>query len=235
MELSAALHGIQIADATKSALGCERGMTDLSAVTDDNLLEQMAAGSEEAFLALYERRQGPIYRFALQMSGSVTVAEDVTQDVFLTLMKVARNFDRRKGVAASFLYGIARNLVLKRHEADRNFLPISDEGDEGSVIDDVRFVTSFDPVGEMTRAETIDRVRKAVLALPHHYREAVVFCDLHDLTYAQAAEIIGCRVGTVRSRLHRGRAILLSRFLSAKDRNDTDKKTKREASFGVSV
>ena len=235
MELSAALHGIQIADATKSALGCERGMTDFSAVTDDNLLEQMAAGSEEAFLALYERRQGPIYRFALQMSGSVTIAEDVTQDVFLTLMRVARNFDRRKGVAASFLYGIARNLVLKRYEADRNYLPFSDEADEEPTGNDLRFVTAFDPVGEMSRAETVDRVRKAVLALPHHYREAVVFCDLHDLTYAQAAEIIGCRVGTVRSRLHRGRAILLAKFLSSEDRKQSDEKTKKEASFGVSV
>jgi len=229
MELSAALHGIPIADATKSAVECERGMTDFSAVTDDNLLEQMAAGSEEAFLALYERRQGAVYRFALHMSGSASVAEDVTQDVFLTLMRVARNYDRQKGAAGSFLYGIARNLVLKRHEVERNFLPISDDTADGTQIDDVRFVTTFDPVGEMSRMETIERVRKAVLALPHHYREAVVLCDLHDLTYAQAAEIVGCRVGTVRSRLHRGRSILHSRFLSG------DKKSQKEASFGVSV
>ncbi len=173
----------------------------------------MVAGSEEAFMTLYERKQGPIYRFALQMSGSVATAEDVTQDVFLTLMRVAGSFDRERGSVGAFLYGIARNLVLKRFEVERSYVPISNEDDDGASHEDPRFVTDFDPVIELARAETIDRVRKAVLSLPPHYREIVVLCDLHEMTYAQAADVVGCRVGTVRSRLHRARSILLERLV----------------------
>ena len=65
-----------------------------------------------------------------------------------------------------------------------------------------------DPLGDLTRAESIEALREAVLTLPVRYREAVVLCDLQEMTYADAAAAIGCAVGTVRSRLHRGRALL---------------------------
>ena len=81
-----------------------------------------------------------------------------------------------------------------------------------------------------------------MLSLPNHYREIVVLCDLHDMTYAQAAEIVGCRVGTVRSRLHRARSILLSRLVPQSirtherdDEPDKEEKSRREAFLGYSV
>ena len=130
------LSGIQSAEViTDNSLSTSAAMTDFSAVKDDDLLEGMVAGSEEAFMVLYERRQSSVYRFALQMTGSVSTAEDITQDVFLTIIRAARNFDREKGSAGAFLYGIARNLVLKRFEIERNYLPIAHEdGGEGSEI-----------------------------------------------------------------------------------------------------
>ena len=209
-------------------------MPEVKVVSDVDLVKQMVAGSEEAFMELYVRKQASIYRFALQMSGSEAAAEDVTQDVFVTLLRVASSFDQGRGSVGAFLYGIARNLLLKRFQIERNYIPISSEDDHGEAHEDPRLVTNFDPLGDLVRAETIDRVRKAVLSLPPHYREMVVLCDLHEMSYAQAAAIVGCRVGTVRSRLHRARSILLDRLVPREIREDEDKKAK-EAFLGYSV
>jgi RNA polymerase sigma-70 factor, ECF subfamily len=209
-------------------------MPELELVSDVDLVKQMVAGSEEAFMTLYTRKQGSIYRFALQMSGSVAAAEDITQDVFLTLLRVAGSFDQERGSLGAFLYGIARNLLLKRFEVERNYIPISNEDQDGEAQEDPRLVTNFDPLGDLVRAEAIDRVRKAITTLPPHYREMVVLCDLHEMSYAQAAAIVGCRVGTVRSRLHRARSILLERLVPRQVRDDENKKPK-EAFLGYSV
>jgi RNA polymerase sigma-70 factor (ECF subfamily) len=77
---------------------------------------------------------------------------------------------------------------------------------------DENFVSDVDPLRDLTRDETIKAVQQAVLALPQHYREVVVLCDLHELSYAETAEIVGCAVGTVRSRLHRARGLLIEKL-----------------------
>lgn len=163
----------------------------------------MVAGDEAAFVALYRRRQAGVYRFALQMSGSESTAEDVTQDVFLTLMRDGGKFDSRRGSVAAFLYGIARNYVLRaldrepqRDAVEENEMPAPEAG----------------PLEMLTRTETIEFVRSAVTSLPLHYREVVVLCELHEMDYAQAAAALGCAVGTVRSRLHRARGMLAERL-----------------------
>src|SRR5256885_7021073 len=97
--------------------------------SDDELLRLMLAGDENAFVALYRRRQGGIYRFALRMSGSETIAEDVTQEVFLALVREGNQFDPSRGSLVAYLYGIARNQILLRLERDRFLVPISDDVD----------------------------------------------------------------------------------------------------------
>ena len=165
--------------------------------SDPELVRRMLDGDENAFTALYRRRQGGVYRFALQMTGNVVIAEDVTQEVFMALIEHVRRYDSEKGTVASFLYGIARNLVLRRIEKDRATEPVEDE-----------FATDEDVLADLTRRETIDQVRRAVVSLPATYREAVVLCDLQDVSYQDAAGVLDCPVGTVRSRLSRGRAML---------------------------
>jgi RNA polymerase sigma-70 factor (ECF subfamily) len=137
------------------------------------------------------------------MSGSGSTAEDVTQEVFLTLMREGAKFDPRRGSVAAFLYGIARNHVLRsldrepqRDAVEESETPAPDAG----------------PLELLTRTETVDFVRAAVTSLPVHYREVVVLCELHEMDYAQAAAALGCAVGTVRSRLHRARAMLAERL-----------------------
>jgi RNA polymerase sigma-70 factor (ECF subfamily) len=186
-----------------------------SNLSDDELLRMMRAGDESAFVALYRRKQGVIYRFALRMSGSESVAEDVTQEVFLHLMR-GGNFDGERGSLQSYLFGIARNQVLRRLERDRTFKLVSLDGngkDYGTELPLIESLTIVgDPLGDLTRRETIESVRQAVLALPPHYREVVVLCDLHEMSYQEAADILDCAIGTVRSRLHRARAILVERL-----------------------
>jgi len=189
------------------------GMNLKSELSDSELLRLMLAGDEEALTVLYRRRQGGIYRFALQMSGSKSIAEDVTQEVFLFLMRDGHVFDPSKGAVSAFLFGVARNYVLRRLRTEHLLAPLGDDAD-----DDVAFsLRSADmcPLEDLTRAETIESVRKAVLSLPAKYREVVVLCELQDVSYVETAEILGCAIGTVRSRLHRARALLLAKLRPA--------------------
>src|SRR5687767_3222238 len=91
---------------------------------DNELLQLIRAGDEEAFANLYRRRHAGIYRFALQMSGSQSLAEDVTQEVFLALIRGSETFDPARGTLNSFLYGIARNQTLRRLRRDRGYVSL---------------------------------------------------------------------------------------------------------------
>ncbi|HXC71070.1 MAG TPA: RNA polymerase sigma factor [Pyrinomonadaceae bacterium] len=198
-----------------------------SDLNDSELLRSMLAGDEEALSVLYRRRQGAVYRFALQMSGSKTVAEDVTQEVFLFLMRDGRVFDPAKGSVSAFLLGVARNYVLRRLRVEQQLAPLGDDFD-----DDVPVLhASIDicPLEDLTRAETIESVRRAVLSLPSKYREVVVLCELQDISYGETAEILGCAIGTVRSRLHRARALLLAKLRPAAEAEDADSATVKSA------
>jgi RNA polymerase sigma-70 factor (ECF subfamily) len=171
--------------------------------SDETLLERMLNGDEGAFTALYRRRQGAVYRFVLHMTRNVTLAEDVTQEVFMVLMESGRRFDSSRGTLLSFLYGIARNRMLRRIENDWRTEP----------VDDIEICAAADDLlDQLTRQETIEQVRRAVVSLPPMYREAVVLCDLEHASYEEAAAVLECPVGTVRSRLNRGRALLAQKL-----------------------
>jgi RNA polymerase sigma-70 factor (ECF subfamily) len=174
--------------------------------SDEELLERTRAGDEAAFVTLYRRRQGGIYRYALHMSGSAAVAEDITQEVFLALMTDWARWDAKRGTVSSYLYGIARKQVLRSLERRSR---------EAELVEEV--AASDDTAARLARRESIAAVRSAVLALPAHYREAVVLCELEEMDYAEAAEALACPVGTVRSRLHRARELLAEKLAGARE------------------
>lgn len=179
---------------------------------DSALLRLMLAGDQAAFGLLYDRLQGGIYRFALRMSGSEAFAEDVTHDVFLALMRDGHQYDPERGTLSAYLYGIARNRVLKRLAKERTMVSITpDDADDESSYDDL-LVAPDNPLLDLSRHETAEVVRQAISALPMHYREVVLLCNMHEMNYEQAAAVIGCAVGTVRSRLHRARLLLMDRL-----------------------
>jgi RNA polymerase sigma-70 factor, ECF subfamily len=193
---------------------------------DSELLRSMLAGDEEALSVLYRRRQGGVYRFALQMSGSKTIAEDVTQEVFLFLMRDGHVFDPAKGSVSAFLLGVARNYVFRRLRVEQQLTLTDDFDDDVPVL---HASADLCPLEDLTRAETIESVRKAVLSLPSKYREVVVLCELQDISYGETAEILGCAIGTVRSRLHRARALLLAKLRPAAEAEDADSATVKSA------
>ena len=189
-------------------------MAGLTEVQDEQLLRLMRAGDEDAFTTLYRRRQGGIYRFVLGISGSAPLAEDVTQEVFMALIQDNRGYDPARGSVAAYLLGIARHHALRFLKRDRTYVSIPEA--EGGSVDSGRLAASSheDPHSVMSRRETIHSVQLAILSLPGHYREAVVLCDLNEISYEDAASVLGCSVGTVRSRLHRGRALLIQKLTS---------------------
>jgi len=208
-------------------------MTQTTNPTDDRLLRRMRAGDEDAFAHLYREKHPAIYRFALHMSGSATVAEDVTQEVFMALIRQPDHFDPHRGTLNGFLFGIARNHLRKRWEADRRLVPFAGNADHldnlllAAPAANARNVNgnsngnghaSGMPAlaeDEFASAEAVSRVRQAISTLPENYREAVILCELEEMTYDEAALALGCPVGTVRSRLHRGRALLLEKLRDA--------------------
>jgi RNA polymerase sigma-70 factor (ECF subfamily) len=175
-------------------------------ITDSELVRTMVGGDREAFAELYRRRQRDVYRFALHMTGVPDVAEDVTQEVFMVLMRKGNEYDELKGSVNAFLLGVARNYVFRRLRQERCFVSIDDAANNATANDEAGASDTI------TRTEAILAMHKAVLTLPEHYREAVVLCDLQELTYSEAAAVLGCAIGTVRSRLHRARTLLIEKL-----------------------
>jgi len=174
-------------------------------VIEQTLIKRLLKGDEEAFASLYRAHSGAICRYALQMTGRMDMAEDVTQETFLALALHGKRYDPARGTVLAFLYGVARNLVLKRLEKERP--------QQGSDILE-GFSGDEDLLENLTRRESIEEVRRAVLSLPQAYREAVVLCELGEASYEDAAFVLGCPIGTVRSRLSRARAMLARKLMA---------------------
>ena len=184
-------------------------MSVTTELTDPELLDRMAGGDREALAIIFRRHHSTVYRFSRQMLGSIEATEDVTQDVFVALAKGASRFDPAVASLTTYLYGIARNLVLQRYKRSRALIEVNIDSAAGQ--DEAPFAIASDPAETIARAQASRELRQAILRLPVHYREVVVLCELNGLSYDDAAAIIRCPVGTVRSRLSRARQMLVER------------------------
>jgi RNA polymerase sigma-70 factor (ECF subfamily) len=172
--------------------------------TDAALLAQSAAGDEAAFVELYRRRRDDVYRFAYALTRSRSFAQDATQEVFLKVLENTGRFDAAKGTARAWLFGCARHVVIDRLRAENRR---SDEAPEQ--------VTGADQELRVLSEQRLVRLHAAIAGLPLEYREALVLCELAELPYAETAAVLGCPVGTVRSRLHRARGLLTASLRAA--------------------
>ena len=178
---------------------------------DDVLLRRAAKGDEEAFTLLYRRHQAAIYRYALRMTGNTWAAEEILQDVFMTLVRDPKKYDASRGTLGAFLYGVARNRVMKYLERLPREIPLEEKNEDGSGSGIVLLDASTPAIWAEKRERT-RQVRAAVLDLPAEFREAVILCELEEMSYEEAAQMTGCPIGTIRSRLHRGRALLMAKL-----------------------
>jgi RNA polymerase sigma-70 factor (ECF subfamily) len=172
--------------------------------SDAALLAEAAAGGEAAFVELYRRRRDDVYRFAYALSRSRSFAQDATQEVFLQVLENAGRFDAGKGTARAWLLGCARHVVIDRLRAEKRR---SDEALEQT--------TAADHELHVLSEQRLVRLHAAIARLPLEYREALVLCELAELSYAEAAAVLACPVGTVRSRLHRARGLLTASLRAA--------------------
>jgi RNA polymerase sigma-70 factor (ECF subfamily) len=183
-----------------------RAMTDKPVDTTDAdalaWIERIARGDEDAFVALYRRYQPDVYRFAFAMAKSSALAQDVAQDVFLRVLKDTSGFDSEKGSVRAWLLGCARHAVIDRL---RNESRWSEEmPEEGS--------QPCEGEEQVSRQQRSSKLHAAIVGLPFEYREAIVLCELEELSYAETAALLECPVGTIRSRLHRAKALLAIRL-----------------------
>ena len=166
---------------------------------------------------LYERHGDLVFRFAMRLSGNRTTAEEVTQDVFVSMIRQAGSFDSTRGQLPTWLCSIARNLIWMRARSSQRWQPMDSLEDEPQTeaVDD-------NPAVALDRAEAVATIREGLDRLPPHLKEVIILCELEELPYEEAAGILTIPVGTVRSRLHRAKkqlAILLQRTTPEKERN----------------
>lgn len=191
-------------------------MTALTA-EDADLVSRLRRGDAAAARELYQRHGSALLRFGLAMSNCRQTAEDIVHDTFVEILKHPIRFDPTRGSVIAYLFGIARHRMSRvarvelrgtgvRSPEEEAFDPAF-SGPDSTLVEDLQ-----DAGEEIDRARDIERVRTAVFDLPRVHREVIVLCDLEELSYATAAEILGCPIGTVRSRLSRARALLASRL-----------------------
>ena len=137
------------------------------------------------------------------MTGSETLAEDVVQEVFLALMRELGRYDASRAALPTYLFGVARNISRHRTRGLHRLTSL-DAADDTIATDD--------PSAAITQSDRVRHVRAGIAALPPRYREVILLCDVHDLSYIDAAAALKVPVGTVRSRLHRARQQLLERL-----------------------
>jgi RNA polymerase sigma-70 factor, ECF subfamily len=181
-------------------------------VTDSELLDRARQGDSEAFTALFRSHQAAVYRYAAYMSGR-DAADDIVQETFLIVLRQRQRRDPIHGDIRSYLLGIARHRAMKRL-GSRETANLDDAAEMPVLIEWPRSLE------ELEQQELTQQVRSAVASLPPHYREVVVLCELEELDYADAAAVIGVPVGTIRSRLHRGRGLLAQMLTTSQDARD---------------
>ena len=176
-------------------------------MSDELLLQRAESGDQAAFVDLYERHRNAVFGFAYRLLGSVEVAEDVTHDCFLSLIKRPGDFDPSRGGLRTYLYAAARNLSLKffrssgregslEELASEPFLPIREQ-----------------PLHRLLDEELSEKVKEAVMSLPPLQREALVLFEYEGLALSEIAAVVGSDVGAVKARLHRARERLRTTLL----------------------
>jgi len=151
----------------------------------------------------------------VRRSGSPWAAEEIVQEVFLTLLRAPSKFDSARGLLGAYLFGIARNRVLKHLERAPREVPLEPDSEANAEVHGPqadKLAHMHTPAAWAERSQLTEHVHEAVLGLPPDFREAVVLCELEELSYEEAARLLDCPIGTIRSRLHRARALLLAKL-----------------------
>ena len=170
-------------------------------MTDEDLLKKAASGDETAFTLLYQRHRDPVFRFSYRLLQSRELAEEITHDCFLSLIKEPQRFKTQEQRASlrTYLCAAARNLAFKRLRRVGAETAIDDFSEQLAAAE------SQEPLRLLLDAEVSEAVRKVIGELPPLQREALILFEYEELSLAEIAEVAGADVGAVKSRLRRAR------------------------------
>ena len=170
--------------------------------TDELLLQRAAKGDQASFLELYDRHREPIFRFAYRLLGSIDIAEDITHDCFLSLIRRPEGYRPERAALRTYLFAIARNLALK------HFRDTGRERGLEEVTQEPQIPPRQVPLRKLLDEELVAQVRNAVFSLPALQREALVLFEYEGLSMNEIAAIVDADVGAIKARLYRARESL---------------------------
>jgi RNA polymerase sigma-70 factor, ECF subfamily len=176
--------------------------------SDHELIEACRRGERDAFRALFETYQDKIYSIALRFSGDEALAMDIAQETFLKLFSCMSEF-RGESSFGTWVYRMVVNSCLDHKRRSWRLIPIA-----GEVLAVLR--VPGDALHSLLHSEMQGRVKGAVEKLPADQRIAVVLRYTEELSYEEIAEVLGCSVGTVASRLNRAHKALGRRLSNLK-------------------
>jgi RNA polymerase sigma-70 factor (ECF subfamily) len=173
--------------------------------TGKELIEGCQRGDPEAFRALFEKHKDRVYSIALRYSGDAAVAQDIAQDTFLKLFSTVASF-RGDSSFESWLYRMVVNSCFDQKRKTRRFTPLLDE-----ILTMLR-TPDVSALDQVLRSEMSTHVKSVVESLAPDQRMVIVLRYTEGLSYDEIAEILGCAVGTIASRLNRAHKVLERRL-----------------------
>jgi RNA polymerase sigma-70 factor, ECF subfamily len=197
------------------------GPKSSAASSDAEVVNRLKGRDENAFLHLYDLHRSSVFRFLMHMTGSIIVAEELTQEVFVVILDsmctgTVGQFDPQKGTLEGYLLGIARNLArAERRRANRvvSLDSVVETPEWGQLLENFsQRIQAWDIAMFLEKRAELTDLYRAILELPEHYREAVVLCSLQEKSYRDAAAILQCSEGTVASRMNRAKAIMAAKL-----------------------
>jgi len=204
-----------------SRSGTRKKTSASCAEADVQLVSRLKQRDEQAFLVLYDRHHRSVYRFLTYMTGSIAIAEELTQEVFVVILNAMCSgslgqFDPEKGTLEGYLLGIARNFAREEHRRSRRLLPLDtvlETPEWSQLLNRLCQENRVWDVSEVLAARTEMKILySAILELPSHYREVLVLCNLQERSYQEAATILQCSEGTIASRLNRAKTLLAAKL-----------------------
>ena len=186
-------------------------------VSDSEFVDRLRNGDAEAFDTLITRYSGDIFSVLYRMTEDPEEARDLTQETFLSALKAIKSF-RGEAELKTWLFRIALNHSRnrfrwwkrrRRHDTVSLDKPL---GDGTATVSDTIADDGETPEQAMLRSERRERLMKALGALPEIFRETIVLCDIEGLGYEETARTLNINIGTVKSRLARGREMLRKRL-----------------------
>jgi RNA polymerase sigma-70 factor (ECF subfamily) len=190
---------------------------DQAGRSDAELVSRAQRGEPAAFAELVEKYQDRVYNTCYRMCHNQADALDLTQSTFLKALEALPRFEVRAKFY-TWLFRIAVNLTLSHRRAQRRrpALTLRQFDDDGRAFEPAAAHGASNPSAPTEQAELHQRLEAALQRLDEEFRVAVVLRDVEGLEYAAIAEILDVRVGTVKSRIHRGR-LMLREFLEREE------------------